>query len=414
MNAVHPRVFLSHSNHDHERFVLEFAEALERNGVRVWLDRNEILPADPIVERVFEQIDVSDAVIVVISRNTTSSKWVRAEINAAAHRAIERDLKLICVRLDNADIPATMSNLAWVAIEPSQDYAPQLERILRAIYGVPEKRALGPVPEWVNTETSSPLLIELRRALRSGSGVNDVVRTALARGLDALPAAERLVDVPDRHIPAVIEEQLTQCDRAMGELLAVTAMAVHDDDVPRGGLWASVLEQTLDRLPYPALLVSYAVGVAAVAARHDELVYPVLGSHLRALVPYRVVEPHQAELMPKWRGAAPHAALSAHVRSVLRPHFRELVADREFDRAFDGFELLRSLLELHHTTVAPSLGEFAYQLARGETAGSERVSERLRAGSPVLLGGAFDGDVANVEKALRQLESIVRMRYRRS
>jgi hypothetical protein len=182
----------------------------------------------------------------------------------------------------------------------------------------------------------------------------------------------------------------------------------------RGGLWASVLEQTLDRLPYPALLVSYAVGVAAVAARHDELVYPLLGSHLRALVPYRVVEPHHAELMPKWRGARPHAALSVHIRSVLRPHFRELVADREFDRAFDGFELLRSLLELHHTTVAPSLGEFAYQLARGETAVLERISERLRAGSPVLLRGAFDGDVARVEKALRQLESIVRTRYRRS
>ncbi|MDX8147820.1 toll/interleukin-1 receptor domain-containing protein [Lentzea sp. BCCO 10_0061] len=414
MSAVPPSVFISHSNLDQDRFVVAFAKALEDNGVRVWLDREEILPGDRIVERVFEQIDNSDAVIVVVSANTASSKWVREEIDASARRAIERDLTLICVRLDRAEVPATLSHTAWVGIDPSVDYSNQLERILRAIYRVPKRRPLGPVPDWVNTETSSPLLVDLRRAIRSGSGVNDVVRTALAAALDAVPPAQRLDNVPDRRIPAAVEEHLLRCDGAMSELLAITAVAVHDDDVARGGLWTSVLAQVLERQPYPALLVSYAIGVAAVAARHDELVHTVLSRDLRTLVPYRVVEPHVAELLPKWRGARPHGALSAHIRSVVRPHFRELTSDREFDRAFDGFELLRSLLELHHAGVAPSLGEFAYRLARGETAVLDGVTDRLRTGSPALLAGAFDGDVANVEKAVRQLESTVRMRYRRS
>ncbi|MFD4669375.1 toll/interleukin-1 receptor domain-containing protein [Lentzea sp. NPDC058450] len=414
MGAVPPRVFISHSNLDQDRFVVGFAQSLEDNGVRVWLDCHEILPGDRIVERVFEEIDNSDAVIVVVSANTPQSRWVREEIDAAVRRAIDHDLVVIFVRLDRAEIPASFSHRAWVGIDPAQDYSTQLEKILRSIYGVPERRPLGPAPSWVNTETSTPLLMDLRRAIRSGSGVNDIVRTAVGSALDALPAAERLDNVPDRRIPVVIEEQLLRADTALDELLALTAVAVHDDDQVRTGLWTSVLEQVLDKQPYPALLVSYAIGVAAVAARHDELVYAVLGNDLRTLVPYRVVEPNHAELLPKWRGARPQAALSAHVRSVLRPHFRELMSDREFDRAFDGFELLRNLLELHHTSVAASLGEFAYRLARGDVSVLDMVVSRLKAGSPALAGGAFGGSEAGVEDAVRKLEKTVRARYQRS
>ena len=43
-----PRVFLSHSSLDKERFAVGFAERLRENGVDVWLDDWELVPGDSL------------------------------------------------------------------------------------------------------------------------------------------------------------------------------------------------------------------------------------------------------------------------------------------------------------------------------------------------------------------------------
>lgn len=43
--------FISHSSKDKEKIVLELVQKLEKNNIDVWLDANEILAGDTILEQ---------------------------------------------------------------------------------------------------------------------------------------------------------------------------------------------------------------------------------------------------------------------------------------------------------------------------------------------------------------------------
>ncbi|NGY65940.1 TIR domain-containing protein [Lentzea sp. NEAU-D13] len=151
-SAANPVVFMSHSNADQDRFVVPITKSLERRGVRIWLDRYDMLPGHHIAGEVFEQIDNADAFIVVVSRHTPESAWVPREVDHAVKRADrDKDFRLICIRLDGVEAPAVLGNIASVKIDASLDYGDHLEKILRVIYRKPDERDLGPVPEWANT-----------------------------------------------------------------------------------------------------------------------------------------------------------------------------------------------------------------------------------------------------------------------
>ena len=136
-NATKPRrrVFLSHSHHDRDRFVMAFAKSIEDDDVDVWLDCDDMPLGRDIAEEVADQINSVDAFIVVVSGNTQDSNWVRREVNMAVRRA-DRDpaFPVICLRLDGVDAPAVLSGIASIKINSSLDHLPHLEKILRAIH----------------------------------------------------------------------------------------------------------------------------------------------------------------------------------------------------------------------------------------------------------------------------------------
>ena len=229
------------------------------------------------------------------------------------------------------------------------------------------------------------------------------LRRAVRKAIDEVVAGcgpvESTLDLPDDAVPAVVQAWLARCEEVCRPLLEVVATGV---GAGADEVWAAALERLVDEVAedYPALLLACAIGVAAVAAGRDELVHVVLrGDVVERLRTYRVIDPLHV------RGS-----LSARLRSVLRPAFAELGAAR-FARAFEDFEYLKSLLELHESAAAASLGDFAADVARGRSQVVERVGRRLGAGSPLLRAGAFGGDPANVELARRRLDAVLRTRY---
>jgi hypothetical protein len=75
------RVFVSHSSKD-KPFVRKLVEALKEHDLNVWFDEAEIKVGDSIVTRISEGLD-SAYLIVVLSKASVESPWVREEMNAA-------------------------------------------------------------------------------------------------------------------------------------------------------------------------------------------------------------------------------------------------------------------------------------------------------------------------------------------
>lgn len=148
-----PRVFISHASEDKERFVLGFAEQLRSRGIDAWLDKWEILPGDSLVDKIFEEgLRSAAAIIVVLSHNSVSKRWVREELNAGIVARIQRQTKIIPVVIDDCEVPEALKSTVWERIPNLEEYEPQLIRIVNAVFEHREKPPLGPAPAYLDRD----------------------------------------------------------------------------------------------------------------------------------------------------------------------------------------------------------------------------------------------------------------------
>jgi len=147
----HPRVFLSHSKLDNERFVKLFAASLRERGVDAWYDEWELQPGDSLVDKIFEEgLKDAEAFVVVVSNNSVNSRWVKEEINAAVVKRIEHYCKLIPVVLDGVELPQALKSTKYQPIADTNAYPDEFDTIVRAIYGITEKPPLGDPPGYAS------------------------------------------------------------------------------------------------------------------------------------------------------------------------------------------------------------------------------------------------------------------------
>ena len=156
-----PKVFISHSSEDKERFVVAFATRLREAGVDAWVDEWEIRPGDSFVDRIFTHgIGPADAFVVVISRVSVESQWVRDELDAATVKRIEEGARLVPVILDGVDdehIPRSIRHLHQVRIKDPSAFDSEANLVIRTILGLePPRPAIGPLPSYVQSDASIP------------------------------------------------------------------------------------------------------------------------------------------------------------------------------------------------------------------------------------------------------------------
>ena len=144
---MNPKVFVSHASEDKERFVLDFATKLRRNGIDAWLDKWEMLPGDSLIDKIFnEGIKEAQAFIIVISNNSVNKSWIKEELNAAIIKRMNNGSKLIPVILDNCEVPECLHSTLWEPIENLNYYDTELKRIIMSIYGEKEVSSIGKAP----------------------------------------------------------------------------------------------------------------------------------------------------------------------------------------------------------------------------------------------------------------------------
>ncbi|MFA5809122.1 MAG: toll/interleukin-1 receptor domain-containing protein [Thermoleophilia bacterium] len=150
------KVFISHSGLDKERFVVGFATKLCANGVDAWFDKWDLLPGDSLVRKIFEEgIKGAKALIIVLSHNSVSSKWVREELDTAVIKRINEDSKIIPVVIDNCEIPECLKATVWIKIADTTNYDDEFERILMSIFGHTKKPPIGKPPVYATTDTDA-------------------------------------------------------------------------------------------------------------------------------------------------------------------------------------------------------------------------------------------------------------------
>jgi hypothetical protein len=199
-------------------------------------------------------------------------------------------------------------------------------------------------------------------------------------------------------------------------------------------LWADLLQRVANPLAersglvpflklrrYPALLLLYGGGIAAVAGEHYGtllalLSRPKLANERRGgddppvhrLSPHDVIEKVAADQV--W-GQRWYAPVSEHFFLLLREPFRVLLhEDRQFQQCFDRFEYLRSLLEVDVTGDVQSVGCYGWrwkypeQDVRTEIEAEERAAGR---DWPPYRAGWFNGQRERYTAAKKRVDEFV-------
>jgi hypothetical protein len=218
-----PVAFLIHASEDKARFVVPFATALMARGVKVWLDKWEILPGDSLVKKIFDEgLDSADAVIIVISAASATKPWVREELDASVVAKINKGLRIIPVVLENAHVPAPLRHLLWVNVPNIAEFSSAVDEIVAVLHGMTAKPPLGAPPPYVTNSSPIPdrtpmeatvLKIFCDLAMEAGDrfGImtEDAVTRAESIGLteeDVLQTAQSLVELYDLEPSKVLAE----------------------------------------------------------------------------------------------------------------------------------------------------------------------------------------------------------------
>ena len=125
-------VFLSYASEDRPR-VETLARALETEGFSVWWDRH--IPPGTTWDKVIEaSLDEAKCVVVVWTRTSVESDWVRNEAGEARKRK-----NLIPVLLENVTIPLafrriqTLSLTDWSGTVPNEGFSGLVDGITRML-----------------------------------------------------------------------------------------------------------------------------------------------------------------------------------------------------------------------------------------------------------------------------------------
>jgi hypothetical protein len=124
-------IFISYSSEDRGK-AKDIAEALVEQGFSVWWDRS-ILPGETFATVIEAALDAAKSVIVLWSRTSVSSKWVKTEASEGDRRGI-----IIPVLIDDVKIPLAFRRIQAADLKDWVGKLPHLgfDNLLNAVTGI--------------------------------------------------------------------------------------------------------------------------------------------------------------------------------------------------------------------------------------------------------------------------------------
>lgn len=163
---AHPHqfdVFLSHSSVD-KPWIVALKNELQKRGIKVWLDRDEIRPGDLFVNALEQGLNASRTMVLGVSPESMASGWVREEYARALSlaQATDSPLRLIPVILRCAELPGFLNSRSWVDFRNQAAFQESVDRLVWGITGAKtlgEQSKCGTESSEIETNATLPLQI---------------------------------------------------------------------------------------------------------------------------------------------------------------------------------------------------------------------------------------------------------------
>ena len=105
-------VFISHTSVD-KPFVRRLAARLKKSQFDVWLDEHDLIAGDPLPESISEALKEAKVILVVVSKASVASKWLRFELNIATDKMIKGECRVIPIVIDDTPVPPEVRGLLY-------------------------------------------------------------------------------------------------------------------------------------------------------------------------------------------------------------------------------------------------------------------------------------------------------------
>jgi hypothetical protein len=132
-------VFISYA-HEDKALARAFADGLEAAGLRVWIDDNELLAGDSIIEQIAKAVADIDFFCALVSNASQESKWCQQELSLAMTHGLGREgAKVIPLRVGEVTMPASIIDRLYIPLDP-EDVSSAVQRIVRDVHKHRERR----------------------------------------------------------------------------------------------------------------------------------------------------------------------------------------------------------------------------------------------------------------------------------
>jgi hypothetical protein len=106
------KVFISHTAAD-KRFVRRLAERLKKSDFHIWLDEHDLIAGDPLPQSIGKALQAARVILVVVSKASVASKWLRYELNLATDKMIKGECRVIPIAIDETPLPSEVRGLLY-------------------------------------------------------------------------------------------------------------------------------------------------------------------------------------------------------------------------------------------------------------------------------------------------------------
>ncbi len=150
-----PNIFMSYSRRE-VGFVDDLTHRLEKEGFKVWLDYRNLVPGTPWAGQIDKGLDESQAILLVVSKESIASKYVELEWR----RVIKENKRILLVIFEAVDMPKELEQYEWVDFRGSyeagiRELIGQLEAPAREDHPAPETGFKIPALIWAAIGLSS-------------------------------------------------------------------------------------------------------------------------------------------------------------------------------------------------------------------------------------------------------------------
>jgi hypothetical protein len=116
------RVFISHAKRNRQR-ALRLATNIRNSGIDVWFDEWEALVGHGLADQIYDGIRASDYVLVLLTRRSVRSRWVKQELDLAKTREVEKGGTVIVPLLyEDCEIPLALKAKVFADFRRSFDH----------------------------------------------------------------------------------------------------------------------------------------------------------------------------------------------------------------------------------------------------------------------------------------------------